>query len=74
MNPLPPSLLRYTRTEHQTRFADRYDDPVEELPSLASDRQKARMNPDFFPTLTWQSFYNKKARVGACCAVRLSSI
>lgn len=51
------------KSEHQARFADRYDDPVEELPSLSSDRQKARMNPDFFPTLTWQSFYNKKARV-----------
>ncbi|CAD6566944.1 MAG: hypothetical protein CYPHOPRED_001288 [Cyphobasidiales sp. Tagirdzhanova-0007] len=50
------------KDESQSKYSDRFDDAVEELPSLASDEQKARMNMEFFPTQTWQAFYNKQAR------------
>ena len=65
------SFLMMTRSkkpsscaESQSKYSDRFDDAVEELPSLASDEQKARMNMEFFPTQTWQAFYNKQARSG----------
>jgi len=46
-----------------TKFTDRYDEPVDQLPTMASDAQKERMGMEFFPTMTWQAFYNKQARV-----------
>lgn len=50
--------------DSQTKYSDRYEDPVEELPTLLSEEQKARLNPLFFPPQTWEMFFNKKARTG----------
>lgn len=50
------------KDDSQTKYSDRYEDPVEELPTLLSEEQKARLNPLFFPPQTWEMFFNKKAR------------
>lgn len=49
-------------TDAHTKYSDRYEDPVEELPTLLTENQKARLNPDFFPQPTWDMYFNKKLR------------
>lgn len=56
------ALVILTYLASHTKYSDRFDDPVEKLPTLDSAEQKARMGMEFFPTLTYQAFYSKKAR------------
>ncbi|KAL7009267.1 hypothetical protein EMMF5_000897 [Cystobasidiomycetes sp. EMM_F5] len=44
------------------KYSDRYEDPVEKLPSLADAEQKARLNAEFFPNLTWKAFFDGERR------------
>ncbi|KAK9899695.1 hypothetical protein P389DRAFT_207332 [Cystobasidium minutum MCA 4210] len=50
------------KDDAHTKYSDRYEDPVEELPTLLTETQKARLNPDFFPQATWDMYFNKKLR------------
>jgi len=46
-----------------SKYSDRYEAPVDQLNTMASEEQKNRMGMEFFPTMIWQAFYNKKSRV-----------
>ena len=44
------------------KYSDRYEEPVEVMPSLTDAEQKERLNPAFFPTAIWQAFFEKQPK------------
>lgn len=63
--------LPHVSTAGTVKYSDRYEDPVEKLPSLADAEQKARLNAEFFPNLTWKAFFDGERRSSAYLMPRL---
>lgn len=49
-------------TASMVKYSDRYEEPVEVMPSLTDAEQKERLNPAFFPTAIWQAFFEKQPK------------